>query len=762
MISKGKMGILPAALFLLLLVAMAGTPAPFIETEFGGASIEIAADRAWVLLPQGCVTISWDLEGILSIYIDGQGKIGWGEMIYCPSIDASSPVFDITAENGQLRAYELNIRYLPAAVAQSLVLLCLISPFLIASFYLVTLRMTDPIPLNASPVLALLALSLFLALVQTVQAYTIGSLLGGLGNVFTTRAWQSFGLVLAGLVFIPLVFAYCSQGIRQRRRADILVIGVFFVFILLLYLPYGFDSIAQYEEWVKRAFLEGRPSRISREVLVRFFLLLADTLAEALDPNSFVGFHLLNILMFCGKLTLFYVILRRLRVDKLSAFITTIVFMVYPVNASLLSLRSFSLSFSLLTLLAAINLALDYLQKPGRLTLLRLWLALILTLFIYETAFVIILVAPLLWLLRGPRKTWQNFNMIVIWYLVPALKIVYLLVLASAGLRFYGIQYVVSAVSVDENILETVIYYAGVIADVYRQTVWDGWREAIAVMGENTYVAHTLMAVGLTAIVMALLAIDKRASALPSRRAAMFWLFGGLIFILPSIGVGMWIDKYHTEFWRLYVYVPFGASIALFGLLLLLTEPIRRSRIRKTLVIVASLLLILPATSRLFVQHAYFDDRANAKASILLGIVEQVPHYDSNARLVLVSDVSLGKLSELGIDELWSHMFDSAIYLLYGEGRPAVSSLCILGEACSTNDIDESLRYLDADTDYSDIVIFRLNHDLSVELLPELPPELGGSSNDSYNPGRLIDTSAPIPPRALTMLASARRASANP
>lgn len=756
------MRILLAALFLLLLVGMAGTPAPFIEAEFGGASVEIAADRAWVLLPQGCVTISWDLEGILSIYIDDRGKIGWGEMIYCPSTDASSPVFEITAENGQFRSYELNIRYFPAAITQSLVLLLLLSPFLIAAFYLATLRITDPISLNVSPVLALLALLLFLTLVQTAQAYTIESLLGGLGNVFTTRAWQSFGVLVAGLVFIPLVIEYCSQGIRKKLRADFLVIGVFIVFILLLYLPFGFDSIGQKEEWINRAFLEGRPSRMSREVLMRFFALFAYPLADTLDTNSFAGFHLLHFFMFCGNMTLFYVILRRLRVDKLSAFVTTILFMVYPVNSSLMSLRSFPLSLSTLTLLAAVNLALGYLREPGRLRLLSMWLALILTLAVHEHSFAIILVVPLLWLLRGPRKTWQNFNMSVIWYLVPALKLVYLLILASVGLRFYGVQYVVGPVRADRNILENVIYYADVIAGVYRQTVWDGWREAIAVMGENTYLAHTLTAVALAAIVMLLLATDKRAGALPSRRAAMFWLLGGILFILPSIGVGMWIDKYHTEFWRLYVNVPFGASIALFGALLLLTESIKVSRIRKTLVIIASLLLILPATSRLFVQHAYFNDRANTKASVLLGIVEQVPHYDSNARLVLVTDMPLGKLSELGIDALWTHMFDSAVYLLYGKDRPTAASLCILGEACSVNDIDESLPYLGADTDYSDIVIFRLNDDLSVELLRELPPELGGSSNDSYDPDGLINTSAPIPPRAHTMLASARRASAKP
>ena len=224
--------------------------------------------------------------------------------------------------------------------------------------------------------------------------------------------------------------------------------------------------------------------------------------------------------MFCGKLTLFYVILRRLRVDKLSAFVTTILFMVYPVNTSLMSLRSFPLQLSMLTLLAAINLALDYSQKPGRLRLLGIWSALVLTLAIHEIAFAIILVVPLLWLLRGPRKTWQNFNMTVIWYLVPVLKTVYLLVLASGGLRFYGIQYVVGPVRADRNILENLIFYADVIAGVYRQVLWDGWTEAIAVMSANTHVAHTSIALALTAVVMTLLAIDKRAGALPSRSSS--------------------------------------------------------------------------------------------------------------------------------------------------------------------------------------------------------------------------------------------------
>ena len=748
---------LNAALLFLFAVAIAATPLPSREFAFDGATIQIEADRAWVLLPRQCVNLLWKTAKTHSLRINGQEKTASGEMVFCPTFNATGLSFDLTTETGAKHTEDLVIQDLPATILTSAYLLTLLTPFLIALYYLATLRISQRIPLDASPALALLALLLVSLLVYSAHPFTLTGIVNSLVHLFISPTWQTFGLVLAGFVFIPLVYEYLQEAIRKRQIADSLIIVVFITIVLLLYLPFGFDSIGQKEEWINRAFLEGRASRMEREALMRFFAFYAYPLAEMLDSGSFLGLHLINFLIFCGKPTLLYCILRRLHVDKLPSFVTTAFFMIYPVNASLMSLRSFPLSLSSLTLLAAINIALDYIQKPSRLRLFRMWLALILTLFIHEIAFAIILVVPLLWSLSKPRKSWRNFNLTVIWYLVPVLKVVYLLILASAGLRFYGIQYVKGAVSVDGTILDTALHYANVIADVYRQTFWHGWSEAFSVMGANKYFLHILISVSLIAVVMALLAIDKRANALPSRKEAVNWLLGGLLLILPAIGIGMWIDKYLNEMWRLYVLVPFGASIALCGVLLLVTAPIKKPLLRKAALVIMSLLLVLPGLARLYVQHAHFVESANAKAKILLRIVEQAPRYDSNARLALVTDMSLAELSELGIDELWTHMFDSSIYLLYGDDRPKFSSLCILGEACSTNDIDKTLRHLDENTNYSEIVIFQLQDDLSVELLRELPPELGGASNATYNPARLIDASAPLPPRALTMLAAARR-----
>ena len=88
------------AVFTLLAYAILRVPVPRIDTEFGGAAIDISADRGWTLLPGDCVTIQWEVEGIKSIYIDNEGKPGWGEMPFCPTADKTILEIGITAQDG--------------------------------------------------------------------------------------------------------------------------------------------------------------------------------------------------------------------------------------------------------------------------------------------------------------------------------------------------------------------------------------------------------------------------------------------------------------------------------------------------------------------------------------------------------------------------------------------------------------------------------------------------------------------------------------
>ena len=291
-----------AGIFLLLLIpAIGATPAPAIRSQFGGATIDISASSAWSMGPGDCVTVRWDVEGIQSIYIDGQGKIGWGDMEYCPSFRQSSPRFEITAKDGTLQRFSLDIHYLPNQVIACLLLVSIASLFLLACYYLVTLKLDEPPPLKLYMLLVLAIAVLGCLLGVASGVISIPQLLTTVGGVFANPAWQYFGLALAGIVFIPLLLDSIRQGLKYRRTQEFVAIAGFFVFLLLLYLPFGFDSVGQAEEWIFQAYLEGRPSAVSGELASRFWLLVPHALANIIGVEMFSRLSYSQLLNVLGK-----------------------------------------------------------------------------------------------------------------------------------------------------------------------------------------------------------------------------------------------------------------------------------------------------------------------------------------------------------------------------------------------------------------------------------------------------------------------------
>ena len=204
-------------------------------------------------------------------------------------------------------------------------------------------------------------------------------------------------------------------------------------------------------------------------------------------------------------------------------------------------------------------------------------------------------------------------------------------------------------------------------------------------------------------------------------------------------------------------FCAYRRCIALFCLILLIASLIKHARLRVVFIIVVCLIAIFPALARLFAQHAFYVNNANNKAKILIQIVEQAPAIDPDAYMILITELLGTELRAKGVSEFRTGAFLNALRVVYQDPDLKYAFICIIDKRCFLDNYSTQTFHLKQNTDYSNVVLFRLNDDLSVELLRELPPELGGSSNDSYNPDRLIDRSAPIPPRALTMLASARR-----
>lgn len=373
----------------------------------------------------------------------------------------------------------------------------------------------------------------------------------------------------------------------------------------------------------------------------------------------------------------------------------------------------------------------------------------------YEIGYTVIVIVPIFWWCRStPRR--QKLNLSAVWYLFPAMKVIYLLLLMTSGSSFYRSDLLESSLVSGRSLLEWLSHYLGILGDVYRQTFVTGWQEALSTFGQREWIVESMIALAVTAAVALYLGRDGEATPFLRPRHAARAFIGGLLFILPSVGVLLWLDKFNRDPWRMYVYVPIGAAVAVVSLLMLATSVLANPRFRKLVIVAASLLLIFPATSRLFVQHANIVDSANAKTRVLRQIAEQAPEIDTEAYAILLTDMNDGMLRARGISEFGTNMLDGAIYVLYDGNGPQFTFLCVIGVRCLLDDVSLSVFNLHEGTVFSNLVLFRLHQDLTVELLRELPPELGLDDRGSYNPDRLIDYAAPLPPRAVSMLGAGR------
>ena len=627
---------------------------------------------------------------------------------------------------------------------------------LVALYYLASRRfdLALPLPAFALSLLTLMSLALLFDLSDTTL---VKDMLGIIHRRFQQPYWQWAGLSLAGLIFLPLLWRALRNTLRSRQYSDLLVCGSFLVFVLLLYLPFGFDSIGLWETWSYRAFLEGQFSwNINHELVTRFWVAVPHLLATIISPDSFIGFHLVHLLIFWAKMVLFYGIMRKLGLLRLHAFLVSIMFMIYPVNSALISLRSLPNQFSIMSLLAAGYLALDFRDNPSRLHLIGIWLGLVLNVVSNETAYAVILVAPLLWYLRERRAGWKYLNLTVIWYLFPLCKIAYLLLLSALNISFYNSHvFDVSAVTSGTGGGFFGDFF-GRLVDVYHQTFVGGWQDAVTSLSDSSWLSWSLVNLLLVISVGWYLSRGHVQIGFPTHSQAWLALLGGLLFMIPSVGVLIWLDQYSGDLWRMYFYVPIAAAIVLFSVIILLTSPLRNTRFRTVIVIVICLVLILPATVRLLAQHQYYVTRANSKALMLMDLLELIPQINPDTVILLKTDMSQEQLDASVIYEFnYSNDLDnSMLSTLYGNGQPVHSSFCFSANRCSTFGGEETMFSAPEEFLHRTLVI-QINEDLSVQLVDQPVDYFGLATDVSYDAQKLYDSAAEVPSRVYTMLSVA-------
>ena len=221
----------------------------------------------------------------------------------------------------------------------------------------------------------------------------------------------------------------------------------------------------------------------------------------------------------------------------------------------------------------------------------------------------------------------------------------------------------------------------------------------------------------------------------------------------------MWIPLYREDPWRMYLYVPIGAAISAFSLIMLLTVPIRTRRLRDIAVAGACLALLLPLASRLIIQQNRFVESAHTKARILRQIIEIAPAVAPDTQIVLVTEYDHIEMGERRIkDFIHNDMLNSALHVLYQDHAPELAYGCHSLQYCGEFSGDETIFSSAASGDLlARTLVFALADDYTVELVDDPAAWLGLEPGAAYDVGALYDAEAPLPPRAETMLRAAFR-----
>ncbi|MCY4072237.1 MAG: hypothetical protein OXG60_13150 [Chloroflexi bacterium] len=733
-----------AALVLMLGMAIWLTPAPQLTFEYAGTATKVSADRAWVLFPNDCVKVRWVIDGNLRIYIDGREWLKSGDQQYCPTLFATDITIELTDHLGSgYRSYSLSIFYLPDFV------LNLVGVLIIPFFVLVGLQYLWINDIRRRPALnAVLVATVLLAICITILRildveFTIVAVLATIRNVVSDQRWLYGSAIMAAVFYSALAIWSISGGLKVRRHTDFLVAAGFFLVTALLYLPFGFATVSQWDVWTYLAYSQDMPwPRMDTELVLRPTVLAPHTIADTLTKDSFVGFNAVYALMLWARPVMLYSIFRQLNVRHLYAFTAAMVFLAYPVDARLMSLQSINLQFSFVSLLAAIYLSLRYIENPTRLTLLGIWLALGLCVGAYESAYALITLIPLLWWRQFRKMAWRNLNLSFIWYIVPASKVVYFLLLLSTRRSFYKANFLYFGPEISlSDFLSTTIYR---LREVYLRTFAIGWSEAIHSIGQNPWLPLAAFMLGLLGALAWLIWRTDKDARVPENRQLGLTLVTGLLLVLPSVAVMIWLDDYYNEFRGLYLYIPVAAAIALFCLIALLTSPIASNKLRNATIAGFCLLLMLPALSRLLLQHEHYVTSANNKARILAQIVQLAPAIETETRVLVLSEMSSEEFQDKHIEAFTSSALGHALYAIYegqGSGR---GSICPSIENCFP--LLHRQEYL------KDTIVFVLDRDLNLELVKEPSTMLEAFVGIEYDISRLYDADAPVPSRAYSML----------
>lgn len=546
---------------------------------------------------------------------------------------------------------------------------------------------------------------------------------------------------IARLRFPPWVFAAASL----------------LILIIILWLPFGWNVIGIQEEWSNRAYVEdGDGPWLRYERYSRPGKLIPITLAHTLTPDSFVGYNIVQAALFFGKGMMFYFLMRRLIPGlPIVALAGALLFIIYPADEGLMTMRSTPIHFATFCFLTALNLLLAYWERPRWFILLGMWLALGLSVGTYEIAYPLALASPIFLLWLEKRLNARVIRLSLLWYAG------FLLPMANSLIHFgqpNSMQRnLLEAGTADRNLLTFFQEMLESLILAYQRHFIFGWQTAVQQVSLNSLYLLLAGVVAFGVLVVAWLISRNRAvqDTPPFSRRYFIFVIVGILWIALALVLYLPTTRRYED-WRVYYMSSAGASLAVTVLILVISHLISR-RFANWLFTGLMALLIGLAVVRILHQHQRYVDVGLREAYILGRIIEEVPTLKSQAYYLLVPPESGEPLPP---ERLYlAQAFDAALSLIYEDYAK------VLGvDFCYPPDI--SCRFYDNGVEvsgigtprklypYDQILLFESSTHGGINLLSHVPDYLlSGAMAENYAPEKIIDSGSQEPRRVHTLFA---------
>ncbi len=542
-----------------------------------------------------------------------------------------------------------------------------------------------------------------------------------------------------------------------------------FLLALLLWLPFGFKTTGLIEEIGINELLDNgeqlyfvMPSSPMAGLRTRPLQMITFATAYALDHNSYLFYNIFMLIFFFGEMAVVYgLVLQFLPGKKAVAFVTGVLFAIYPADTGLFSLRTIHIHCAILAFLMAVYLLIRFWRLQGRRSWLMLFGAMIFLIFSleqYESPLVAAAVTPFI-LLYFKRINRRFFIGAAAWYSSIALILVYAFWISRQSTMTTYEDFLLGK---DLLSMQSIIaMFQALLLGYQRQ--FTGWANAF---NQLNYLSlfWSFIVTGLIISVISIWWVSRRQEIQPEVKPVQRWqyvllLLSGIIIFALGMATYLPVPTHRFQDFRIYFLSMLGSALVLTLSLYLISRVI--PRYSNLLFTLFTLPFIGLAMLNAFQQQQYFVNFSLEQQSILQQIVEQAPQVKPNTTILIMDRTGI-----LDQDYVFYYgvYLPSMLHYLY-QDKTLKSNYCKsdnevtqMGVRCrfdstmliSTNEVNGNLLGSPLTETIDKLLIFETKFGGGVHLLSTEEAAQQLNITSGYDPQARISGQVP-PPRAATL-----------